>query len=241
MKKYVKKFIKKGAKPLSFKQVKAVSKIVNKKVAKKIETKLSEYSTTYKAQNGIGPTGYFVNLISSLNNSSGIPQGTSESQRIGDKIQCRGIKLRLCFANHPYDGNQPYQVYSGKYSVRIVIFATKNASPDRSTLLRQDSFPLVQSTDTDENKIIMDRTYDFDTTLNYGTITDIAFWSHKRVELFIPGHKIGYKGNVQFSDNSATTLKGYNYYMAVLPALPHDQGSAICSVIWNGVMYYKDA
>lgn len=242
----VKRFGKKGKRvrrsgPLSRKQVKAVARVANRVCNKKIETKSAIYSTTFKAYNGITTSGIVYNLIEELNGSAGLPQGTAEARRIGDKIQARGLKLRLCFANHPYDGNQPYQVYSGKYSVRVVIFGTRTAVPTRATLFRADAFPLIQNPDTDENRIIYDRVHNFSTTLNYGVVTDISYWAHKLVNIWIPGHKLGYKGNLQFQDDSSTSLKGFSYYMGLFAALPHDSGNSVASVMWNGVFYFKDA
>lgn len=210
--------------------VRAVSRIINRK----IETKSATYSATY---NGtlVDGGGVYYNLVSSLNGGTGLPQGTGEYQRIGDRINCRGIKLRICLTN--YYGIGGIMANSEKCSVRIVVYGTKSTSPSRGQLFRNDSYALVQEVDTDENKVIYDRIH----TVKLNTDVGTSHLTHTNVRMWLPGFKFGRKGMIQFQDNTASTLKGYNYYLALFATFPGDQGETVVDTLWNGVFYFKDA
>lgn len=214
-------------------QVKAIGRIAQKRINRKIETKSAPYSSSF-VNNLANSNGLFYDLISRLNTATGLPQGTAENQRVGDKVTVRGIKLRLCLTNMYADS--PIQGSTEKISVRVIIFGTKDTSPTKGSLLRANSFALVQEVDTDENRVIYDRIHSV-----HVTSTLAGTWTHTNVKIWVPGTKIGRKGVLQFQDNSATAVKGYNYYMAIIPAYPGDGGLDRIDVLWNGVFYFKDA
>jgi len=230
-----------GRRTMSKPLYKAVRRIANKVVSRRVETKQILYSPSFVSQNGLNNAGVFWNLISTLNGSAGLAQGTSESTRIGDHIGCRGISLRLFLANTPFDGNQPYQIYHNKISIRVVIFSTKDTTVNRASLMDNSAFSFVQTLDTQQNRIIYDRTHYLHTTLNAGLVTNISYSTHKLVKIWIPGVKLGYRGDLQFVDNSATALKGFVPYMAIFAGNQNDGDASAASVMWNGKFYFKDA
>jgi len=120
------------------------------------------------------------------------------------------------------------------------VFATKDSSPTRTTLMDNNSFSFVQTLDTEQNKIMYDRTVALHTTQNV-IITPSTYSTHRIVHIWIPGNKIGYKGKLQFVDNSATALKGFSPWLAVFAGTQNDSGASACSLMWNGKFYFKDA
>jgi len=227
--------------PLRKAQAKAVRHIASRVVNRRIETKRIQYTNSFVSSNGITGTGYIVDLVTSLNAAAGLAQGTQENERVGDVIHCRGIRLRMSIANHPYNSDTTYQQLKNKIGVRIMVVGTKDATATRGDILENDSFPAIQAPDTDKVKVLYDRFRYLHTEYTgalAGSNSMQTFFDHS---IWVPGAKIGWRGKLQFVDNSATDLKGYRYYLAIFPSAPNDGAAECCSIIWNGMFYFKDA
>lgn len=223
-----------------------LKRYIAKAVNRRIETKSIQYHESSFRTTGPMPFGggVFYNLVAALNNNAGLDQGTGENNRIGDKVTCRGISLRIDLANHNISTSGiPFQNENYTPSCRIVVFKTKTLFPSRGTLMRNDSYTGVQAIDTDENIVLYDRIVTLHTTHAPSGLVDAKQADvHKLVKIWIKGHRLGFRGVLQFQDNSDVTLKGYNIFLGIMPYYPGDSFTLfVMDSIWNGVFYYKDA
>lgn len=236
-----------------------VKKMINAALSKNIETKTSTYTST----DGVEIFhNNFVTLTSSLlATTPGVndPQGTTLANRIGDKINLRGVSLKIM-----YELNERYSDVTFR---TIVIKSARGDIPTRDSLFNGISGNKMLDTINRERYVIladkwtklkapnlsMPYPVNTGTTLepsgiyynNAGGTTENALSrATKIIKVWLPGKKFGRSGVIQYENGSANQ-KFFDYHVVTYAYSNYSTAQDIYYVgrvnDFISQMYYKDA
>lgn len=148
---------------------------------------------------------------------TGDPMGTGGA-RIGDRLSVRGLMIQMFLENAL---SRPKVYYRF-----MVIRSAKGDVPTRATLFKGCSDnKMIDQINTERFSIVASRRFNIRTgntaPTGVGAVTGVPTGETgggqgtRVVKLWIPGHKFGRGGNVQF-ENGSTQVKFYDYYLVFM-------------------------
>lgn len=218
---------------------------VTKVLMKKAETKffdIGDENVQLYHNNGTvaGPTATMGSLSLIYNPWADIPQGAQRFQRIGDKIQPRGMALKLWLSNKLDRPNLMYRVMVIRAPKTITnLVTTYNVNPFQVSNLGGTGNTMLQPIDQDKGfKALYDRVY----TCQAGVSGTLAATStnreyHRYVKLWIKRKR---SREIQFGDNGIIVNNPLMVWVIAYDSYGTLTTDNIASCSYWSRLYYKD-
>lgn len=203
---------------------------------------------------GNGQAGERLNMFQVAQGVQDAQGSGSVSNRIGDKVTCKGVMIKAIFENAL---NRPKVFYRV-----MVVKCSKGDVPTKTTLFYNNSpVKMIDQVNVERYTVIAQKQFTISASNPTASIANAvngepqelevaglinAGMATKAISMWIPGTKFGRGGNLTYESNAGVSLKFFDYYIVCLaydwygtPSVIENTVGKINSLYTK--MYFKDA